>query len=99
VRGTIRDFSRRAPGPGDVGLVVEVSDTSLAQDRKMAEIYSASGIPFYWIVNLADRKIEVHCDPGPAGYRSRTDYLAGRNVPVVIDGVEIGRIAVVDILP
>src|SRR5262249_21690649 len=52
VRGTIRDYSRRSPGPGEIALVVEVADSSLGQDRKMAGIYGAAGIPAYWIVNL-----------------------------------------------
>jgi Uma2 family endonuclease len=99
VRGTIRDYSRRAPGPADVGLVVEVSDTSLNEDRKLAQVYGASGIPVYWIVNLIDKKIEVYTEPGPAGYASRVDYVAGQEVPVVLDGTEVGRIAVAEVLP
>jgi Uma2 family endonuclease len=79
--------------------VVEVSDTSLSEDRKLAEIYGASGISVYWIVNLVDSKFEVYTQPGPAGYRCRNDYVAGQNVPVVIGGVEIGRIAVADLFP
>jgi hypothetical protein len=99
VRGTIRDYIRRSPGPADVALVVEVSDVSLADDRKMAEVDGPSGIPFFWIVNLVDRKLEVYTDPAATGYRSRNDYVAGQNVPVVIDCVEIGRVAVADVLP
>ena len=33
VRGTIRDYSHRSPGPDDVGLIVEVADSSLSEDR------------------------------------------------------------------
>jgi Uma2 family endonuclease len=99
VRGTIRDYSRRSPGPTDVGLVVEVSDTSLAEDRKMAQTFAASGIPVYWIVNLVDRRLEVYTGAGPDGYASEILYVAGEDVPVFLDGVEIGRIAVADILP
>jgi hypothetical protein len=46
-----------------------------------------------------DRKLEVYTDPAATGYRSRNDYVAGQNVPVVIDCVEIGRVAVADVLP
>ena len=42
VRGTIRDYSRQHSGAADVGLVMEVSDSSLREDRKMAEIYGAA---------------------------------------------------------
>jgi Uma2 family endonuclease len=99
VRGTIRDYSHRSPGPADVGLIVEVSDTSLGEDRKLAQVYAASRIPVYWIVNLVDKKLEVYAEPGPAGYVSRVDYVVGQDVPVILDGVEIGRIAVANILP
>jgi Uma2 family endonuclease len=99
VRGTIRDYSPRSPGPADVGLVVEVSDTSLSEDRKLAQVYGASGIPIYWIVTLVDKKIEVYTQPVPAGYGSRVDYVAGQEIPVVLDGSEAGRIRVVDVLP
>jgi Uma2 family endonuclease len=99
VRGAIRDYSRRAPGAADVDLVVEVSDSSLNDDRMLTKLYGASGIPIYWIVNLVDKKIEVYAEPGPAGYGSRVDYAAGQDVPVVLDGSQVGRVGVADVLP
>jgi Uma2 family endonuclease len=100
VRGTIRDYSRRTPEPADIGLVVEIADSSLAEDRKMAtEVYGPAGLPVYWIVNLVHRQVEVYTDPGPEGYRSRVDFLEGQAVPVMIDGRHLGEIAVDDILP
>jgi Uma2 family endonuclease len=77
-----------------------VSDTTLARDRgEKLVAYAKGGIPVYWIVNLVDRRVEVYTDPGPAGYAARVDFLPGQDVPVVIGGVEVGRIAVSDILP
>ena len=71
VRGTIRDYEDRHPGPDDIALVVEVADSSLAEDRQMASlVYGPSGIPVYWIVNLVQRQVEVYTDPKPEGYRS-----------------------------
>jgi hypothetical protein len=43
--------------------------------------------------------LELYTEPGPAGYASHVDYLAGQDVPVILDGAPIGRIAVADILP
>ena len=80
-------------------LVVEVSDSSLDADRKMAEIYGKARIPAYWIVNLVDGQVEVYSDPGPDGYRSNEALAAGHVLRVMIDGVEVGEIAVADILP
>ncbi len=100
VRGTIRDYEGRTPGPADIVLVVEVSDSSLAEDRKLAaEVYGPAGIPAYWIVDLVHRRVEVHAGPGPRGYASTEVFAEGQSVPVVIDGREVGRIAVADILP
>jgi Uma2 family endonuclease len=99
VRGKARDYAARHPNPADIGLVVEVADSSLAKDRLRARSYGPSDIPVYWIVNLVDRQVEVYSDPGPKGYASRVDYAAGTDVPLVIDGATIGRIAVADLLP
>ena len=99
VRGTIRDYSERSPGPEGVGLILEVSVTSVAQDRQQASVYAASGIPYYWIVNVVERKVEVYFDPTPNAYKVRADYPAGENVPIVIDGINLGEIAVNDLLP
>ena len=100
VRGTAKTYKKRHPGPTDIALIVEVADSSLADDRTLAVTYGAAGIPVYWIVNLRDRQVEVYTDPDPAaGYRSRVDYQPGQDVPVVIEGQEVGQIAVADLLP
>ncbi len=62
VSGTPDDY--RDEHPRSALLVVEVSDTtiSLDRDRKRA-IYARAGIREYWIVNLAERCLEVYRDP------------------------------------
>ena len=99
VRGEIRDYIRRSPGPGDIALVVEVASSSLAEDRLQADLFAVAGIPAYWIVNLGDAQIEAYSDPTGAGYATRVDFVAGQSVPVIIDGVQVGMIAVADVLP
>jgi Uma2 family endonuclease len=50
--------------PGTALLVVEVSDSSLPQDRlTKSRIYARAGVLEYWIVNLRDRRVEVHVRP------------------------------------
>ncbi len=46
-------------------LVVEVSHTTLAHDRRKAVLYALARAEEYWLVNLIDRVIEVHRDPRP----------------------------------
>jgi Uma2 family endonuclease len=99
VRGSVRDYCDHHPGPDDIALIVEIADSSLAEDRKMASIYGNAGIPVYWIVNLVDREVEVYAGPQPNGYPTPIIYGPGSVVPVVIDGKTIGQIAVDDLLP
>lgn len=104
VRGNSDDFAQRHPGPEDIGLLVEVADSSLARDRGPKKIiYARANIPVYWIVNLIDRQIEVHTDPtGPAeqpDYRQRQVYKPDESVPVVLDGKEICKLEVNALLP
>jgi Uma2 family endonuclease len=93
--------SSRDPTAADCCLIVEVADSSLDDDRgKKLKGYGRSGIPVYWIVNLRDDQVEVYTDPDPTGgYRLRMDYRLGQDIPVVIDGQDVGRIAVADLLP
>jgi hypothetical protein len=70
----------------DVALIVEISESSLARDR---------GI----FAGLVDRRVEACSAPEGGVYQSVTLYPAGDSVPVVIDGVESGRIAVAALMP
>jgi Uma2 family endonuclease len=104
VRGEPRDFGKRQPVPEDVALVVEVADSSLRQDRDTKKrVYARARIPVYWIANLIERQFEVYTDPtGPAeqpDYRQHQAYGPADEIPVVLDGQEIGRLSVCDLLP
>lgn len=102
-RGQHRDYARRAPRPADVLMLVEVADTSYAKDRGVKwSRYARAGIPVYWIVNLTTQEIEV-CSTvvgvgKTAGYRDVAKFGVGGKVPVVIDGQEVGRVAVKELI-
>ncbi len=100
VRGKAKDYLGHDVTARDVALVIEIAVSSLSIDQKdMARVYASSGIPVYWIVNLVDNQLEVYTNPGPDGFQSGQVLKPGQEVAVSIDGVEIGRIAVNDILP
>jgi Uma2 family endonuclease len=100
VRGSRHDYGDRIPGPEDIGLLIEVSDSTLPYDRgEKGMAYARGRIPVYWIINLIDRQVEVYSRPSARGYRSRRVYKPGQEIPVVIAGAEVGRIAVAAILP
>jgi Uma2 family endonuclease len=104
VRGQLRDYARGNPDPTKIPLVIEVADSSLFQDRNWKlRIYARARIPVYWIVNLIDRRVEVFSRP--TGQIESPNYDdcqivdADGELPVVIDGREVGRIKVRGILP
>ena len=99
VRGELTDYVNHHPGADDVGLLVEIADASLDDDRKMALTYSVSGIQVYWIVNLVERQIEVFTSPTPRGYDVKQVYKAHEKVPIALDGIVVAYVAVADILP
>jgi Uma2 family endonuclease len=104
VRGEARHYADRHPGPQDVGLIVEVAESTLQRDQGLKKrLYARANIPVYWIVNLPEHQMEVYTDPtGPADdpdYRQRQNYALADDVPVVIDGREVGRLHVRDLMP
>jgi Uma2 family endonuclease len=99
-RGSRNDYRSRIPEPRDIALLVEVAETTLDRDQgPKLDAYAHGRIPVYWIVNLVDRRVEVYSDPNGDGYSTRRDFVAGQEVPVVIDGIEVGTVAVDAILP
>lgn len=71
------------PRVEDLALVVEVSASSLASDRKRKlGLYASAGIPEFWIVNLPDKQVEVYTDPADSTYMQTTIYKAGDELPL-----------------
>jgi len=84
VAGCDRDYM--TAHPKNALLLVEVADTSIAQDRlTKGSLYAAAGVPEYWIVNLRTDCIEVRRDPEPAAgrYRERTVVSHGERIALV----------------
>jgi Uma2 family endonuclease len=98
------DFGQRTPTADEIGIIGEVSDSSYTKDRGPKwRKYAAAKIATYWIVNLNQRQIEVYTAPSgrgkSAGYRDVTIYGEDDGVPLVVEGRELGRIKVRDVLP
>ena len=75
------DFYRNAhPTPDDVVLMIEVSDTTAAWDRRRKRpLYAAAGVAELWIIDVSQNVIDVATDPGPGteGYRCIRQVLPG----------------------
>src|SRR4051794_40899725 len=98
-RGGPDDYEGGHPGPGEVALVVEVSRTSAAKDRKLGPVYAAAGIPAFWILDVKRRRLEVYSGPAEGAYPPPVILGESESVELIIDGVIVGRIAVADLLP
>lgn len=103
VRGRMEDYAA-PPSSRDVPLVIEVADSTLAEDRGEAlNSYAAEAIPSYWVVNVPDRQIEVYSVPtgsgAPARYARSAVYGIGDDVPITLDGRDVGRVGVAEIFP
>jgi Uma2 family endonuclease len=100
VRGDEESYLTRHPVAGEVGVVIEVSDSTLAIDRnEKSRIYARAGIATYWILNLVDGRVEVFSGVGAGGYLSRQDYSASDAVPLVLDGQLVATVPASDLLP
>jgi Uma2 family endonuclease len=76
------DFYARAhPGPGDVLVVIEVADTTLAFDRAVkVPLYARAGIGEVWLVDLAGDAIEVYRQPAQGRYSDVTRLGRGQRL-------------------
>ena len=102
-RGPRERYRSKGPRRADLGLLVEVADSTYAKDRGAKwRKYAASGVAVYWIVNLPLRQVEVYSAPAgrgkSAGYREITIYRPDEEVPLILEGRELGRIKVSEVL-
>jgi len=62
-------------------LIVEVAETSLLFDRIFkAKLYAEHLIPEYWVVNIADRQLEVFRNSSTSGYATHEVLRADKSV-------------------
>lgn len=104
IRGDIRTAPRRHPLPTEIGLLIEVADTTLQSDRlRKSEIYGRAGILNYWIINLQDRQVECYSQPtGPIptpGYSQCEIKQPGQRLSLELDGVVLATLDPAEFLP
>ena len=102
LRGVPKDYLGRHPVATDIGLLIELSDSSLKHDTSVKwTTYAEAGIPAYWVVNLVQNLIQTYETPVPAEgrYALEAVYAVGQSVPLRLDGILIAEIAALDLLP
>jgi Uma2 family endonuclease len=81
---------RRDRHPQVADFVCEIADSSLRRDRELkGRAYARAGLPEYWIVDLPDRSVEVHTDPGRLGYQTVRRVSAGTLVSVAFPSIAL----------
>ncbi|HEU5116285.1 MAG TPA: Uma2 family endonuclease [Isosphaeraceae bacterium] len=103
-RGNPRDIRSQGRLPESTALAVEVADTSYALDRnRKSQLYASAGIPIFWLLDLNRRRLEVFSNPtgqdDQARYEKTDLFEEKQEAPFVLDGQEIGRFAISEILP
>lgn len=101
VSGAIRDHLSRHPRPDEIGLLVEVADSSVQRDRLKSELYASAGISTYWIVNLPESQLEVYSSPikSDSRYENHNIFRGEQGIDVVIDGSIFGSVQATEFLP
>lgn len=104
VKGDHATYNARHPNPSDIGLVIEVANTSLDRDIvEKVRIYARSNIAVYWVIDLTNAAVHVLTQPsGPtatAAYASHVVIQPPESVPLSVDNVAVGPIPATDLLP
>jgi Uma2 family endonuclease len=74
-------YAARLPEAGDVLLVVEIADSSVAYDRSVkAALYAAAGLPEYWLLDLDGDCLLVHAAPAGAAWGVIERSMRGERV-------------------
>ncbi|MBV8228375.1 MAG: Uma2 family endonuclease, partial [Planctomycetaceae bacterium] len=74
-----------------------------ADEGQKLRRYAEVGVPVYWILYAKRREVRVYSQPQGGGelahYGECAAFTQGDDIPIVIDGQEVGRAAVTDLFP
>jgi len=84
-------YQRGVPDASQVSVIVEVSFSTLEQDRTLkSRLYAQSGLPEYWILNTQRNQLEVYREPDGEAYRVKMTLEQGEAVsPLEFADVQI----------
>jgi len=94
-KGALETYDHH-PFPQDLLLVIEVSDSTLQNDRTVKKMtYALAGIEEYWIVNVYEKQIERYTEPKPEEgiYGKQETFKRGES----FDSLHLGTFAVDDL--
>jgi Uma2 family endonuclease len=84
-------YRHRLPQGGDVLLVVEIAETTLAYDSTWKlQLYARAALPEYWLIDLSGRCAVVCREPGNDSYASRVRFGPGDTLsPLALPNVSL----------
>jgi Uma2 family endonuclease len=103
-RGKLGVLTPRPPDLARVALVVEVDHRTARADRTVKfSRYAERRIPVYWLIKAKQRIVQVCDTPQGAGaeahYARTQRYSGDAEIPIVLDGREVGRVAASRLFP
>jgi Uma2 family endonuclease len=103
-RGNMGDSFPNPPDLERLALVVEVDHSTGRADRVVKfRRYAARSIPVYWIIKARRRVVQVYDTPQGQGKRARYTrmrlFSGSDEIPIVIDGQDVGRVTVSSLFP
>lgn len=89
-------YLQRHPTPQDIYWLVEVADSTLNYDlTTKRQLYARAGIPEYWVVDVAGRRLQVFRDPQQGDFQSQKTLTSGVVSPLAFPDLTIEVAAVV----
>lgn len=93
----------RHPEVPEVGLLAEIAVSSLPKDLgERAQKFAQAAVPCYWVADVFGGRVVEHRDPrvmeGVGSYAVIQQYGLDDQIPLVLDGQEIARIPVRELL-
>ena len=90
------DFYASAhPGPQDVLLAIEISDSSRTFDLGTKhDLYATHGVPEYWVIDRLKNWVQVFQEPSNGVYKVHRIYQPGEAIP--LPGLDNATLAVID---
>ncbi|MBN9518728.1 Uma2 family endonuclease [bacterium] len=99
VRAPAGTYRQRHPEPADIGLLVEVANTSLVRDTQdKVRMYATAGVPEYWVIDVTNRLVIAYRQPAGAAYATRTQYGPADAVPFAPAGTHVADIPAAELL-
>ncbi len=81
LRREVTAYALEHPGPDDIILIAEISDSTIVFDLNVkSSIYARAGIKEYWVCDIPNRRIVIHQDPSQTGYQKINSYQESENI-------------------